>query len=86
MKHKKNKKEDQKVMEFIAVYEKPSDYPNSFVGRIWEILDSGKSVPTEAVVIASDIETVRKAAVNTGFTYKMDRSEEDDQCVVETWW
>jgi hypothetical protein len=65
-----------------TIYEKPADYPDSFVARKF-IAD----LPTSQMIIASTLERVRKAVQQmTDYDLvRVERSENDAPHIVECW-
>lgn len=68
----------------IVIYDKPLDFPESFIGRIWDI-DKGKAMPTNTFIVRDSIEEIREDILNAGFFYKFERAAGDDPSIVETW-
>jgi len=61
-----------------TVYKRPLDFPNYYVVRCW-IGDQ----PTNHVLLGRDLNDVRSLLPEGLF--RMDRHEDDDPCIVETW-
>lgn len=72
----------QGVLPAWAIYDKPVDYPEGFIARMY-IATRGACSPTTTSIKAATLNDVRKqlppGLVNLG------RSPLDDPCVVETW-
>jgi hypothetical protein len=66
-------------LEIWTVYSNPSDYPGKVVARLW-INDQ----PTEKVMIADRLQTIRSRLANRGYV-RLARQPEDDAKIVETW-
>ena len=66
-------------LEIWTVYVNPTDYPGKVVARLW-INDT----PTEKVMIADRLQTIRSRLANKGFV-RLARQPEDDAKIVETW-
>lgn len=66
-------------MPLIVVYEKPTDFPDSYVGRIWDLDKS-----TEFAVMRPTLEELRAAIPQERFV-RLDRSFNDDPVIVEVW-
>ena len=62
-----------------TIYDHPKDLPDFFVARRFEI-----DKPTEDVIVASYLDTLRERMVDKGLT-RIYRSEDDDPVIVETW-
>jgi hypothetical protein len=62
-----------------TVYERPLDYPNSYVARLWE----GEHA-TGSIVIAPDLELLRGQMMEMRLT-RIPRHANDDPVVVEVW-
>ena len=75
------KKSEFKIM-FISVYEKPLDYKNKFVARIFDV-----DKPTEFYIIKDSLEDIRKDIQNSfkGCALKFDRDDMDVKSIVETY-
>jgi hypothetical protein len=65
-----------------TVYERPKDYPNSYVARLWEGAKDGP-VATESIVIGT-LEGVRETMLDMHLT-RLPRAPEDDPAILETW-
>jgi len=63
----------------IAVYKNPSDYPEKYVARLWDI----HKRPTLYVLVKDDIEDVRWNIPE--IMYRLEPSPKDDPTLVETW-
>lgn len=68
-------------LEMWTVYERPSDYPQGFVARLWII--AGVAMSTQTHYVAPSLDEVR-AFLPRGLTC-MSRNELDDPAIVETW-
>jgi hypothetical protein len=66
-----------------TIYRHPSDYPDKYVARLFEVKGTGPR-PTESIVIAPDLETLRAQMMEMKLT-KMDRMKDDDPVIVEVW-
>lgn len=62
----------------ICVYNKPTDYPNGYVARLWDM-----NIPTRIVATANTLEELREK--KPADMYILPRSAEDDITIVETW-
>lgn len=65
-----------------VIYERPSDYPEGFVARLWETLP--EAAPTSCVATAPELEPIRTELQAAGFV-KGERSSEDEPQIVEIW-
>jgi len=63
---------------FIVIYKYPADYPNKYVARLWDGL-----ISTSYVALSDTLEGVR-AAIPLTMTC-LERSPDDDPCIVEVW-
>ncbi len=69
----------------IVVYKSPTDYPDQFVARKWNISRQG-AIPTDTMVADSDYESVSKwIHGNFPALYRMEPSEQDDPSIYEVW-
>ena len=62
-----------------VVYDHPSDFPGSYVARRWE-----GELPTDAVMVAPDLETLRGMLADFGLVC-LARHPGDDPKIVEAW-
>lgn len=70
---------------FYVIYERPCDFPHSYVCRRHQQLPWGKgTVPRDLVGVAHDLETIRQTLPTTGLM-RVDRHPHDDPVIVETW-
>ena len=72
-------------MEQFVIYEKPTDYPDKFVVRRWEITSEGAD-PKEVVDICDSLQEARDSilAHHPGF-HRVPRDRDDNSVIVETW-
>lgn len=73
-------REKKKIPEMIVVYNSPKDYPGKIVGRVWR-----NGEPTISVMVCKNVKDLRKAIKKAGFNIKLDRCNEDDPVIIETW-
>jgi len=72
-------------MSVWTVYDHPTDFPNNYVARRFEISEGGELKATDSIIISPDLETLRRVLlVETGLTC-LARMEGDDPKIVETW-
>lgn len=64
----------------IVIYEKPSDFPNHFVARIWE---ATIPAPTDVAMVESTLDAIHAGI--PGRFIRMDRTPGDDPNILETW-
>lgn len=62
----------------ITIYKHPTDYPEQYVARVWDV-----NKPTRLVATAGSLEEVRQAIPEE--MYNMGRQNDDDPCIVEVW-
>ena len=72
------------VLDMWTVYERPSDYPDSYVARRFEVHRDGVRA-TGSIVISDDLENLRNLLEEMGLSGPLTRSEEDESRIVETW-
>lgn len=63
-----------------VIYDKPLDYPDKFVIRIF---DGG--IATNTIIIREGLEECRKECIDGGFHTIIPRAMDDDYCIVESW-
>jgi hypothetical protein len=68
-----------------TVYDHPTDWPNAYIARQYRILDSGAYVATENVIIAQDLDIIRRAMIEEFGLTCLTRNEGDDVKIIETW-
>jgi hypothetical protein len=66
-----------------TIYDHPSDYPQGFIARRWEI-SAGSAKPTDRTMVSPDLEPLRDRLGGMGL-FRLDRAEHDDAKIVETW-
>ncbi len=67
-------------MPIAVIYDKPLDYQDKFVIRIFD----GQNA-TNTILLRESLEECRNECVTGGFTQAMPRGFDDDWCIVE-WW
>jgi hypothetical protein len=67
-----------------TIYDHPSDFPEHFVARRWEI-GPGEVRPTGSFIQASELEVLRTMLLTELGLTPIPRSPGDDPVIVETW-
>ena len=74
----------EETLEQYAIYDHPSDYPNNFVVRRWEVVRGVPvAMPCGNPVLTETLEAAR-AVVPPGFV-NIGRFENDDPVILEVW-
>ena len=68
-------------MPVIVVFDKPSDFPDNIVARIFDC-----DKPTNIVAIYDSIDHARADAYGAGFGMMLPRSDVDDPVILESYW
>lgn len=71
-----------RAFHMYVIYDKPTDFPNDFVARLWEVAPDG-SRPTRYMTRATSLEEIRETLPAGLVCFGRDRG--DDPCVVEVW-
>ncbi len=67
----------------LVIYEKPLDFPNNYIGRIFNM---NEAKATEYYIKGDTLEEVRRQAEeSTLFNVAIPRTQQDDKVIVETW-
>lgn len=66
-----------------TVYDHPTDYPDVYVARLFEVTASGAK-PTSIMLHSEELSGIRAAMMANGLT-RLQRSEDDDAKIVEVW-
>jgi hypothetical protein len=66
-----------------TVFERPADYRQGFVARRFEARADGSAVAALDAFYGPTLESVR-ARLPAGL-YRIERDDDDDPCIVETW-
>lgn len=66
----------------ITIYEKPLDFPNAFIARVWD--GNGPKV-TNTIIMRFSLQECREDIEAAGFSVKFPRAEGDEPHIVETW-
>ena len=72
------------MLRIWTVYERPKDYPDSYVARLFEV-DADGSRPTESIIICERLEQLQDMLEFEMHLTKLMRHPEDDPVIVETW-
>ncbi|SRR6266446_686903 len=75
------------ALRLACVYRQPSDYPDCYVAREWLVTAGALEARLEPLAVCADLEGCRSAvrcALGPA-AYRLERSELDDPCIVETW-
>jgi hypothetical protein len=76
--------EDGEFLSMWTVYDHPTDFPDTFVARRFEIRGGDEPFATSDVMVAMDLEVVRLWLQENGWVC-LGRYENDDPLIVETW-
>lgn len=71
------------ALTMYAVYDHPSDHPDYFVVRPWDIV-RGEVTPRLAAGLFRQLEDARAWCQQFGLV-RLERQEGDDPCIVEVW-
>lgn len=74
----------QDTLAMWTVYDHPTDYPDKFVARRFDI-DANGAQPSSSIIIAADLETLRHILIVDMGLSCLTRSPDDDPKIVETW-
>jgi len=69
---------DQNLLDIWTVYDHPGDYPEHYVTRRWEL-----TAPKECYLFET-LEAVRAFLSQKGLS-RLERCEQDDPKIIETW-
>jgi hypothetical protein len=67
-----------------TVYKNPSDYPDKYVARRFDVDGDGPK-PSASIIIAESLEVLRETLEFELHLSCLDRSPGDDPVIVETW-
>lgn len=68
-----------------VIYDRPSDYPSTFVARLWLVEGhSTEPMPTDHMFACSYIEVIRDGLRRAGLVC-FPRKDNDDPAILETW-
>ena len=68
------------LLPMAVIYDKPTDFPENYVVRIWDT-----NVPTNIAYISDNLEACRKEIRALGLMVCLGRELDDDPCIVEAW-
>jgi hypothetical protein len=71
------------LLSIWTVYEKPTDYPDSFVARRFVVNADGHG-PTDEVIVSPSYERIADEMLNRGLI-NIGRQPEDDRVIKECW-
>ena len=66
-----------------TVYDHPTDYPEYYVARLFEVT-AGRTKITTTVLVANSLDTIRSEMRQRGLVC-MSRQPEDDPKIMEVW-
>jgi hypothetical protein len=67
-----------------TLYDRPTDFPDMYVARLFVIGPGGRPRATGRIVISDDIEGIRDGFRMAGLT-RLPRQDDDDPKIVEVW-
>ncbi|HEY6143704.1 MAG TPA: hypothetical protein VIV55_09870 [Flavobacterium sp.] len=75
----------EKNMNLYTIYNSPTDYPDTYVARRWQVVPSeNKPDAMDIFTIDKDLDNIRKKLSEMGLI-RIPRDESDDEKIVETW-
>jgi hypothetical protein len=74
-----------KILRMWTVYDHPTDYPHSYVARLFEVYSDASIKATGSIIVANDIETLQEIMEFQMHLTRLSRFPEDDPKIVETW-
>lgn len=69
------------ILPGIVIYDHPKDFPDSYIGRVWEFKVSR---PTNVAISDTNLDAIREQLRMAGFT-PFPRHPKDDPSIVEVW-
>ena len=66
-----------------VIYDRPADYPTSYVARKW-LIHAGRHAPTDEMLLDADLEALRAKMTGWGLT-RLRPDPRDDPVIVESW-
>lgn len=66
-----------------TVYDRPRDYPNSYVARRSEVTAQGRTL-TSDLMVSGDLDLIRDVLQKRGL-HRIPRYPNDVPCIVEVW-
>lgn len=69
-------------MPMITIYEKPADFPNVFIARVW---DGAGPKATNIITIRFSLQEIREDIQAAGLGVVFPRADGDEPHIVETW-
>lgn len=70
-------------MTIWTIYDHPTDYPDDFVARRWEVTGEG-TAPTDELLTCNRLDAIQTILRGFGFV-RLPRAEHDDPKILETW-
>jgi hypothetical protein len=67
-----------------TVYKNPTDYPDKFVARRFDV-DAGGAKPSDSIIVAPDLDKLRDVLQFEMGLVKLMRSPGDEPQIMETW-
>jgi hypothetical protein len=74
----------QNVLNIWVIYDHPKDYPDEYVARLWQVGPNGETTCKSSVIRTKVVDKLRRIFMKSGLV-RMDRSDIDDDCILETW-
>ncbi len=71
-------------LDMWTVYDHPTDYPDHYVARKWLIKSTvAEPEPTDEILLETDLAALRMKL--PPWLYCLPRQDQDDPCIIETW-
>jgi hypothetical protein len=71
------------IVSMWSVYDRPTDYPDGFIARRFEVPALGPPTATDHT-LTGELNEIRKTFYRAGL-FRLDRNPEDEPQIVETW-
>jgi hypothetical protein len=69
--------------ELWTVYDRPRDFPHTFVARRF-VITAGHISPTDDYIVCADVERIRTELIKRGYA-RLVRHPQDDPKIIEVW-
>lgn len=72
------------VLAMWVIYERPRDYPQGFLARLWHVTSTGLEPSMSEVITGASLDDVRDKLAPYGL-HRIVRDPRDEPHIVETW-
>lgn len=81
---RRSRQQAEDTLSIWVLYDHPSDYPDLFIARRFDVGPGGQVIATTELLLAADVEWLRKEMRKKALV-RIGRHQTDDPVIIESW-